>query len=422
MPERERPLQANGRTAGVVELAAPADLGQRTGVIFRKEFKEIFRDRRTLFTVIVSPLLVTPAMFALLGMLITGQTEKARTETYTVGVTAPADAATVVGMLRLMPRLKLVEVTAEEAQREIKDRKLSAAVVFPSGTEEAVAAGQTLPVQVLEDAGDQGSQSAAGRLDAAIGEIGQRIVARRLASHALPADFARPFAATDVPIKHGGSAATFLLSMMLPYVLAVSAFSGATFAAFDQVAGEKERGTLETLLVSPASRRDIVLGKFSAVVAVCLISSVLSVLGLVISFSLPARAFSWLSRGGLHLSVAAVVVTLLVMLPLAVLFAGLLLGVSTFARNQKEAQSYLAPLLMMVLMPAMSSMFVSADAGLSVALVPVLNAALIIKQALSGTYSAAFIVVATAASILYAALALSVATHLFGRESVLLKT
>ena len=123
---------------------------------------------------------------------------------------------------------------------------------------------------------------------------------------------------------------------------------GGVYLANDSVAGEKERGTLETLLVSPASRRDLVLGKFMAVASVSLVSCLLSLAGFVWPFYIKLPMFSWMTREGLSLHPAAVLAILLVQVPLAVLGAGILLTISTFARNQKEAQTYLAPVLLIV--------------------------------------------------------------------------
>jgi ABC-type Na+ efflux pump, permease component len=208
---------------------------------------------------------------------------------------------------------------------------------------------------------------------------------------------------------------------LLPYTLAVAAFGGGIYAANDLVAGEKERGTLETLLITPATRRDIVFGKFCAVAGVCLVSSLLSIVGLMIPFFSHLKAFEWLAKGGVHLGPMAVLVTLIMQLPLAILFAGILLALSTFARNQKEAQTYLGPLFIVVLLPSMLSMMIGTEVARTIALVPIMNASLIIKQALSGTFDPTFIAIAFAASVVYAGIALVAATRLFQSETVLLK-
>ena len=145
---------------------------------------------------------------------------------------------------------------------------------------------------------------------------------------------------------------------------------------------KKERNTLETLLVSPASRRDVVVGKFAAVVCVCLISAAMTVCGLVIPFVSHLKMYDWLAAGGLKLEPVSVLVIALSIIPMALLFAGVLLGVSTFSRNQKEAQSYLGTLLPLIGLPAMASLFTGSITDVKMAFVPILNASLMIKQAL----------------------------------------
>ncbi len=388
--------------------------------ILKKEFREIFRDRRTVMSVVISPLIITPALFALMGTLISGQTEKIKSKTYSVGIVRSEEAPQLYKAVQAIPNFKFTTIEENKAENWVKDRRGQAVIILPAQADSALVH-SSVPIQILQDPGKEESLAASSRLSQAFTLIGQQYVKQRLISSGLPGDYATPFHITEKQISESGGAGTFILSMMLPYILVVSAFSGAIYAAFDQVAGEKERGTLETLLVSPASRSDIVIGKFLAVVGVCLLSSILSITGLIFSFTSKAKSFAWLSQGGLHLSSAAIGVTLLVMIPLAVLFAGLLLAVSTFARNQKEAQTYLAPLFIFVLMPAMASMFIGTDVGKSIALVPVLNASIIIKQALSGSYDPGFISIAFAASAVYAGIALFIATRLFHKESVLIK-
>jgi sodium transport system permease protein len=247
-------------------------------------------------------------------------------------------------------------------------------------------------------------------------------IAKRLASNGLSPELALPYKLENQPISSGGGMATIVLTMMLPYTLAIAAFGGGIYAANDQVAGEKERGTLETLLITPASRRDIVLGKFLAVAGVCLVSSMLAVVGMMIPFFSGLKAFEWLAKGGVALSPIAVLAILIVQLPLAVLFAGILLALSTFARNQKEAQTYLAPLFVLILVPAMASMILKSETSPSMALIPVLNATLIIKQGLSNSFDGVFITLAFIASAVYAGIALGFATRLFQKEEVLIKS
>ena len=391
-------------------------------IIARKELRDIFRDRRTLMNVVVSPLIITPALFALLGVLIKGQVEKAKTTQYAVAVIGADAKNPLLAKMQALPNIKPETVGSRaEAEEGIRKHKFAAAALLPAQIPDMVTTDAAVEIAILSDRGDEKSQAAAQTLETDFEAMGKGIVAARINAHALPADFAAPFKITQKEIPGGNGSALLFLTRMLPYMLILAAFGGAIYAAFDQVAGEKERGTLETLLVSPVSRRDIVLGKFAAVVGVCLISCVLSIVGLAVPFVSHLKVFDWLSRGGLTLSPVALLVVLLVLLPISVLFAGLLLAVSTFSRNQREAQTYLLALFPIVFIPAMISMLVDADVARSVALVPVLNGAIIIKQALSGTYNAGFIALAFVASVAYAAVTLIFATRLFQKESVLIK-
>ena len=290
----------------------------RSFAVFLKEFREIFRDRRTVISVVVSPLLITPAMFFMLGVIIHGETKKESARIYEIGIIGGESSPGLARAIGLLPQISLRKVSRSEAETAIAARKMTAAVSIPEGTDALAKALKPVPLEVLLDAGDESSQTAASRLTAGLGKIGDHVVESRLKERLLPTDFASPFKISQIPIKSGGNMGSLMLATMLPYLLVVSSFGGAIYAAFDQVAGEKERGTLETLLVSPATRRELVIGKFAAVALVCVISSVLSVTGVIISFSLPGSVFTSLSaHGGLHLSTAAIVVSMLMMLPLA---------------------------------------------------------------------------------------------------------
>jgi sodium transport system permease protein len=395
--------------------------GSRIGTIFRKEFREIFRDRRTVYSVVISPLLITPLLFALLGSLINKQATDSRTETLTLGIVGQKTAPKLWKRISGRKDVRFVPTTLAEAEAQVKSRNLKAVAVLPADADSRLDHDLTIGVKVLMDPGNESSRTGLGRLDKVFRELGTAVIKERLNSKKLSEELATPFSVEEQPISSGGGAATLILTMMLPYTLAIAAFGGGIYAANDQVAGEKERGTLETLLVTPASRRDIVLGKFLAVAGVCLVSSLLAVVGLMIPFFSGLKVFEWLAKGGVTLSPIAILVILIVQIPLAVLFAGILLALSTFARNQKEAQTYLAPLFVLILFPAMASMFLKTESARSMALVPVLNATLIIKQGLANSFDAVFISLAFLASAAYAALALTFAIRLFHKEGVLIK-
>ncbi len=390
-------------------------------VIFLKEFREVFREPRTRFAVIVSPLLVTPLILALVGTMARNQVTDAQKATISVGIVGLNKTPELRELLRGAQNIKIVEQTRQEAETAIRSRALPAAALLPDDAAQSITNMTPVHITLLLDQGSQASQEAAGRLDALFEERGKRLVAQRLDANALPQQLATPFISRREAISGGSSVSTLLLATFLPYVLAVTALLGGVYLANDSVAGEKERGTLETLLVSPLSRRDIALGKFAAVAAVSLVSSLLSLAGMIWPFYVKLPMFAWMTQSGLSLRPLAVLAVLLVQFPLAIMGAGLLLAISTFARNQKEAQTYLTPVLLIVTVLGMVTMFLKVETPLYWTLVPVANAAMVVKQSLQGVTNIPFLIAASVASMLYAALAVAFAAHAFQKESVLLK-
>lgn len=390
-------------------------------VVLRKELCETFRDRRTVFSVIISPLLITPLLLSMVGMLVTRQARAEQHEVLTVGLVGGEQAPTLRRLLSNSRGLRFEAVSAADAHRRVRTHDLRAALQVPRNADSLLAGHRRVPLKVLVDPGNEASQRTAQRVHAFFEERSKRVVAQRLSEKGLSSELVSPFDVRDTRISGGGSVAGLMLAMFLPYVLVLSSILGGVYAANDLVAGEKERGTLEALLVSPASRRDLVMGKFLTVAIVSLVSSLLSVVGLVLPFWLQPPGMSWLARTELTLTPLALAAMLLVQFPIAILGAGLLLTVSTYARNQKEAQSYLSPVMLIVTVVAMLSLILKAEAPLPLALAPILNAALALKQALNGSLDPTFALLAVGASIVYASLAMAFATRLFQQESVLLK-
>ena len=105
--------------------------GSRIGIIFAKEFREIFRDRRTLFSVVISPLLITPLLFAFLGSMINKQVKTTQTDVYTIGIVNSDQSPELAGKLKALPLLSLVPMSRAEADDAVKNRKVKAVAILP---------------------------------------------------------------------------------------------------------------------------------------------------------------------------------------------------------------------------------------------------------------------------------------------------
>jgi sodium transport system permease protein len=246
-----------------------------------------------------------------------------------------------------------------------------------------------------------------------------------LASVGLTRQKIHPIQYQDSPIKVGENGANSFIVGFLPYLLVLFSFSGGINFAGDIVAGEKEKSTLETLLISPVPRTQIVLGKFFALCTICLASTLCSILGLVLASVVKTGATQEMFSGGLGLTPKAVVILLILVLPLVAFFGGALIAVSSYARNNREAQTYLGALYLVVLMPAIFSQvlgFTDLASANWINFVPILNTAANMRATFQGKPNMLGVAETVLESIVLAVVMLCVAVRLFNREQVLDRT
>jgi sodium transport system permease protein len=199
------------------------------------------------------------------------------------------------------------------------------------------------------------------------------------------------------------------------------------YPGIDLTAGEKERGTMETILSSPISRMHLVLGKFLLVLTASLVTAALSVTSMGISFAVLGHLHAFDQAGNdaaqlqMHIGLATVLSVFVMVLPLAVLFSALIMTIALFAKSYKEAQSYITPIMMLVIIPAVAAML-PVDLNAKLALVPILNASLLCKELVTGTYHWNYIAIIFFSTCVYAAAALFLAVRMFQREEVLFRS
>jgi sodium transport system permease protein len=196
--------------------------------------------------------------------------------------------------------------------------------------------------------------------------------------------------------------------------------------ALESFVGEKERGTMETLLCTPAGRTEIVLGKFFMVLTGSLAAMVLALVSMGTSFVLLGASLRGATTGGSELlpvlSLIGIGGTLILILPVAVSFSAIVFTVSLFAKSYKEAQTYVTPLIIAVIMPAVIGMMPGIELNARMALVPILGLSLVCKEMLSGVWHWQLIGLVFASYCLYGVVALSLAVRMFKREDVIFRT
>ena len=388
--------------------------------VYLKELRDSLRDRRTLLSTIVIPTLIMPAIVLSAGTITYKVVNKAREEIPSVMVLGGADSPVIRAALEANKSIKLVPPTTDWKQRII-DKNLRAAVELPPGFDATLGRGEPATVKIYNYESELRSGFAVNELRRFFTEYRDKIVAARLAAQGLPASLIKPFeirsANVAPPEKVGGN----VIGGIIPYFFIILCFTGAMYPAIDLTAGEKERGTMETILCSPVARTDLVVGKFLLVLTASLSTVMFSLLSMGATFVLGGAL---LAQGATlpALDPLGLLAVVAMVLPVAVLFAAVLMTISLFAKSHKEAQSYVSPLIIVVILPAMMAMLPGVELNTRLALVPILNISLVSKELVSGVWHWHYLALIFGSSCLYAGAALALCVRMFNRESVLFRT
>ena len=398
---------------------------RNVGIVYRKEMIDSLRDRRTVISMIVVPILLMPLMTMGLSVISIRMVRKAQKETPRVMILGGDDSPRLVDSLKKLPTLEFVPARDDYAS-QISNKQLRAAVQIPRGFDAALESGGPAHVAIFDYEGEIKSEFAARRLESFFQDLKQRTIEQRLAARNLPSSYIHPFEVEKQNVAPPEKVGAGVFGGLIPYLVILLCLTGAMYPAMDLTAGEKERGTMETILTSPVSRTHLVLGKFLTVLTASLSTAALSVASMGLSFrysknllgDVPPEVAAQLH---MRLGPGAVAALFVMVLPIAVLFSAALLAISLFAKSYKEAQSYISPLMIVVILPAVASLLPGIDLNTRLALIPILNTSLVSKEIVTGTYHWGYIALIFASSCVYAALALYTAVKLFQREDVLFR-
>jgi sodium transport system permease protein len=394
-------------------------------VVYRKELTEWLRDRRTLISTVLVPLLAFPLLMVGITALATVMIGNAEKEIPKVMILGGEDSPQLLDRLHKLDKLVIVPY-ADNWKDQISNKEIRAAIEIPKGFQVALTEGTAPTVDIYYYEGEIKSSFGADHLQDAIKDYREDIVKERLAANNLPASVLSPFEIKRqnvAPLEKVGGAS---IGGFIGYAVILLCLTGAMYPAIDLTAGEKERGTIETILSSPISRVDLVLGKFLLVFSASLVSAVLSVTSMGTSFALLGHSHLMTSSGGQSLNLSlgplSVAAVFFMAFPLAVLFSAVLMTIALFAKTYKEAQSYLTPLTFLVVIPAIASIMPGVELTPKLALIPVLNTSLVCKEIISGTYHWNSILLIFTSTCVYAAAAIFLAVKMFQREDVLFRS
>lgn len=398
------------------------------GIVYRKEVTEAIRDRRTVISTILVPLLLFPVLSVGFGTLAFTLVGKAKEETPKVMLLGGTDSPAVVEGLKKLDKIDIIPETSNWKD-QIINKDIRAAVEIPAGFQSDVAQEKSDTVKIYDYEGELKSEFASDKVEKYFKSYSDNVVKERLAAKNLPVDVLKPFETKRENVAPPEKVSGAAFGGIIGYMVILLCMTGAMYPAMDLTAGEKERGTMETILSSPISRTHLVLGKFFLILTAALGTAALSVISMGVSFSVLGHYTSQTAGGRaaasgllLHLGPKTVASVFLMALPIAVLFSAVLMTIALFAKTYKEAQSYLTPMTFVVIIPAIAAMLPGVELTPKLSLIPILGTSLLCKELVAGTYHWNLIALIFTSNCVYAAVALFIAIKMFQRESVLFRS
>jgi sodium transport system permease protein len=383
--------------------------------IFRKEMLDLVRDRRTLISMVVVPVLLVPLLLNVSTRLMSRMQENAEQEAKSMAV---AVKATTPALRQALEKAQIQIVERDDLKDAVLKKSVAAGVEEIPGT--------PVEVQIYADNSNPTSSAAAARVRVALDDLKDEKVRESLQNSGIPASVLTPFVVKRTNIAGARKMAGMAWGSLLGYLLLLMMFTGGMYPIIDMTAGEKERKTMEALLASPASRMEIVLGKNFAAMTAIFITAILTLGSLVYSLksskvNAKTPEVQEMMRT-IPLDAHTLTLIAVTLVPLAMFAASLMFAIALFARSYKEGQSYLMPLLMVVIFPALMGGLSGMQMTPALCLIPIFNVSQMLRGILLGDFTTMNFAITTGANLVYAAIAFVIATRQFENENVLFRS
>jgi len=385
--------------------------------VFAKEFRENLRERRTLFSALILGPLIGPLLFAATLSLHIERGADEGDRPLELAVAHGERAPNLIGFLQQYGvHLTPVDYDADAARSAVQSRRHPQVLIVGEGFGAHLADGMPAPLLLYADASDLGGSAERARLRALIGQYASLLARLRVAVRGIDPLVVSPIALQDIDVSTPATRSVLLLGT-LTYLVLLTMLMGGMYLAIDATAGERERGSLEPLLTVAVRREQLIFGKILATCAYMTLSLVLTVTEFAVVLH-----FTGLERFGMSVNfgpwVAARVI--LFCLPLVPLGAALMTIVAAYTRSYREAQTYLALVLLVPTLPLVFAGIMDLRARLPLMAVPSLGqhfliTSLLRDQPLPRTY----VVTSVAATLALAALLIALAGRLYRREALL---
>lgn len=359
------------------------------GEIFKKEIARVVKDRKMLFSVFLLPALLMVGIMSLTSNLVSNMEEDIDSHVAVIYVSnMPESFQTLLDAGESAYDIRSMK-EEEQIKEELKKGEADLWIEFPENLESQVEnyrEGDRIPqVKVYYNPSEDYSSAAYQEISGQVLEgYRQMLLQNRVGNLEQLTVFTVNSDNPEMVVQDDKKANGKALGMMLPYFITILLFAGAMGIGTDMIAGEKERGTMASLLVSPVKRSSIVLGKVFALMVISGISSLIYVVVMVASMPLMSKAMVGTESGmKMEITLEQGVMLAGILIALAFLYSTLIILFSVFAKSTKEASTYVMPAYLLVLVIGLMSMFTSKAPSSETYFIPLYNSAIVLKGILS---------------------------------------
>ena len=385
--------------------------------VLKKELKDTLRDKRTLISAVIIPVLIIPLL--LIGVTKLQTTLMKKEGDKQLKIALIGNPQNFKDQLQDSSFKMFTNYKIADAKEAVAKDSLDAVIEFPADFFTNVNDMKSGKMNLYYKSTNLMLYS---RLSEKLEVIKANILEERIKKLNISKETLTPFEITKVDIATAKEQLGKMVGGFLPYIFIIFCFTACMYPAIDLITGEKEKGTMETLLSSPASRFQILIGKMLTISIVGLSAALMTIVGMVVGLKfLPDIPPDFLATINDMVSIKFIVMLFAMLIPLSIFFAGLLSAIVIRAKSFKEAQTMVTPMMFVIIIPAMLALIPGVVLNWQTAFIPVLNIALATKEIIAGTINMAMYAAIVLSLIGFALLAAFISYKQFSKESMVLK-
>lgn len=404
-------------------------------IVFQKEMKDSFRDKKSVLTNIFLPLILIPLMYFFMNMAMQGASKDVEENMKITVISEEVEKAEEFTKQNIIgeEHIEIIRQDSNTAQEELMKGNINCILIYQDGfftkLEQGEVSGIELKYNSLKNASALGMQ----KLQTKILGLNQMLASQKLIEMNVSPEVLN-LVSTEIKDasleENNGKQANEFLMMIIPMYLVIIIVTAGIPLAVDVIAGERERNTFEALLSTKANRLSILVGKYLSILVFSMIAIIMSFIGLILGILLNPDMFT---QGDevmnittlletMNMPVGAMLLTLLSAITLAIVFAGIQMAISTVAKSVKEAQTYLSYMTFPAMILGFATMFMGAgDMQNYMALIPIFNTIASLKMVLGGIIDYGFLSIGVVVNVVFVIIVTIFIAKLFQNEKVIIK-